>query len=350
MANGSIPLPEIEDAAIAELGLRRVTTEQLTIARVERDGRVFFVDTAKSKPVNGFHLKRIQALAIPPAWRDVRVARDKQAHLQAVGRDDEGRLQYIYHSAWDDVRAISKAYRLLELGQALPRLRRAIIEDIRPPLPSFPLAAAARLVDIAHLRAGHEAYAGDEGGRGVATLLKKHVHIDKHTICLSFRGKGGKKIEKQLEDEPLAEALTVLCGLRGARLFKLEVTSGLRPMTASDLNAYLVERSRRSISAKDFRTFFASARALERLEGLEVPKSNAARRRILADVAREVSGELANTPAITRKSYIHPAIVETFEMGGLVKPPVRRVRHGLSPAESSLVRFLERHILADKGA
>src|SRR5438105_1676358 len=195
MTNGSIALPEIEDAAIAELGLHRITTDELTIARIRHGEEVRFIDERRSRPVNGYLLKRIKALAIPPAWTDVRIARDSQAHLQAIGRDDAGRLQYIYHSAWDDVRAASKAYRLVELGRALPRLREAIATDIKPPSSSFPLAAAARLVDLAHLRAGHEAYAGEESGRGVATLLKRHASVERHSIALSFRGKGGKRIE-----------------------------------------------------------------------------------------------------------------------------------------------------------
>ena len=346
-ADGSIDLPEIEEAAIAELGLRRITTDELTIARVEHGDGVRFSDTRRSRPVNGIHLKRIKALVIPPAWRDVRIARDKQAHLQAIGRDEAGRLQYIYHSAWDDVRAVSKAYRLIELGKALPRLRAAIAKDIAPGSPSMALAAAARLVDVAYLRAGHEAYAGDEGGRGVATLLKRHVRIDQHTLTLSFRGKGGKKVEKQVEDQALAAALVVLHEWRGTRLFKLEANGALRPMTALDLNSYLVARSRRSISAKDFRTFFASARALARLERCELPRSNAGRRRIIAGIAGEISGELANTPAITRKSYIHPVIIEAFEQGALIKPASSRPRRGLTAAESGLVRFLERYISKD---
>jgi DNA topoisomerase I len=345
----SIPPSEIAEAALKELGLRRVSTDDLTIMKVVEGSTVRYVDSRRSKTVNGFHLKRIEALVIPPAWTDVRIARDRQAHLQAIGRDDAGRLQYIYHSSWDDVRSVAKAYRLLELGRALPRLRLGIAADIAPPSPAFPLAAAARLVDLAHLRAGHEAYAGDEGGRGVATLLKRHVKIEGPSIGLSFRGKGGKRIEKTIMDEPLAVALAELYQWKGPRLFKLKVDGSARPMTATDLNAYLVKLSRRSISAKDFRTLFASARALERLQGVERPLSAAARKKLLASVAREIAEELANTPTITRKSYIHPVIMEAFEAGEL-QEPIRARRRGLSAAEASLVRFLERYTVGGEGA
>jgi DNA topoisomerase-1 len=345
--NGSIPLPEIEDAAIAELGLRRITTDELTIARISDGESVRFVDTRRAQPVNGAHLKRIKALTIPPAWKDVRIARDRQAHLQAVGRDDAGRLQYIYHSAWDDVRAVSKAYRLIEFGKALPRVRSAVARDIDSQSASFPLAAAVRLIDLAWLRAGHEAYAGEESGRGVATLLKRHVKIEGSVIRLSFMGKGGKRIDKRVEDEALANALAKLRDWKGARLFKKRPDG--RAMTATELNAYLVQCSRYCISAKDFRTFFASSRALERLQGCEVPKSAAGRRRIIAAIAREISNELANTPAIARKSYIHPVVIEAFEANLLVYPVRCRPRRGLTAAETALVRFLERHTLQSEG-
>jgi DNA topoisomerase-1 len=346
----SIPLPEIAEAALKELGLRRVSTDDLTILKVVEGTTVRYIDSRRSKAVNGFHRKRIEALVIPPAWTEVRIARDRQAHLQAIGRDDAGRLQYIYHSSWDDVRSVAKAFRLLELGRALPRLRSRIAADIPPPSPQFPLAAAARLVDLAHLRAGHEAYAGDEGGRGAATLLKRHVKIEGSTISLSFRGKGGKKIEKTLADEPLAAALAELYQWKGPRLFKLKIDGSTRPMTATDLNAYLVKRSGRSISAKDFRTFFASARALERLQGVERPLSGAARKKLLGDIAREIAEELANTPTITRKSYIHPVIIEAFEAGELQERIPARPRRGLSAAEASLSRFLERYTIGGEEA
>jgi DNA topoisomerase-1 len=349
MGGGSIPIPEIEEAAIKELGLRRVATEELTIARLPQGEGFRFIETRGSRPVNGAHLKRIKSLVIPPAWTDVRVARDKHAHLQAIGRDDAGRLQYIYHSSWDDVRAVSKAHRLLEFGKALPRLRLAIARDIGFDSPAFPLAAAARLVDLTYLRAGHEAYAGDEGGRGAATLLKRHLKVDGCTISLTFRGKGGKTIEKHFEDEILAAALAKLHQWKGARLFKLKVNGGLRPMTATDLNSYLVRRSGRSISTKDFRTFFASACALERLREGGAATSPTAGRKIIRSIAKEISRELANTPAITRKSYIHPAIVEAFQGGQLATPRRRRCRRGLNNAETELIRFIDGYLSVNAG-
>lgn len=167
--SAAIALGEVEQKAIDDLGLRRIDTRELSIDRISGKEHFTFLRDG-TRPVGRRDLKRIAELAIPPAWSEVRIATDPCAHLQAVGRDVAGRLQYIYHSAWDDVRSASKAFRLIQMGQALPRLRPAIERGLRNDDPNLPLAAATRLVDLLHLRAGHESYAGEEGGRGVATL------------------------------------------------------------------------------------------------------------------------------------------------------------------------------------
>jgi DNA topoisomerase-1 len=229
----------------------------------------------------------------------------------------------------------------MQIGQALPRLRSAIERDLPNDGPNLPLAAAARLVDLLHLRAGHETYAGEEGGRGVATLLKRHVQIDGASFRLCFRGKGGKRIEKNHTDSQLAMVLAELCRNRGPRLFKLKTQDGYRPMTASDLNKYLAEVSARPVTAKDFRTNYASATALDQLSLIGKVDSPAARRRAIAEVARLISADLGNTAVITRKSYIHPRIIEKFGNGELAGVSSSRPRAGLTVAESKLMRFLE---------
>jgi DNA topoisomerase I len=335
-----VGLGEIEQQAIESLGLKRIDTSELTIERVTCGNGFQFLRDGK-RQVGRRDLKRIFELVIPPAWKEVRIASDRDSHLQAIGRDEAGRLQYIYHSDWEDVRAAAKAFRLEQIGQALSTLRPHIDEDLRKDSEKLPLAAAARLVDLLHLRAGHETYAGDEGGRGAATLLKRHVHIDAPTFRLTFRGKGGKRIDKTCSDSALVEALSELRRIRGPRLFKLKTKDGWRPMTAGDMNAYLTEASGKPITAKDFRTLFASATALDRLSMLEAAETPAKLRKIIAETAREISIELANTPGITRKSYIHPLIISKFEAGELSEFSNSRTRAGLSAAESKLMRFLE---------
>ena len=140
--------------------------------------------------------------------------------MQAVGRDDAGRLQYIYHSAWEDVRSETKLHRLLQLGRCLARIRATVQEELRGGNANLPLAAAIRLVDLLHLRAGHEGYAGEESGRGVATLLKRHLRLEEGTVRVRFRGKGGRLIDKSCADPALFAALEELRKIRGQRLFK----------------------------------------------------------------------------------------------------------------------------------
>jgi DNA topoisomerase I len=329
----------IEENAIEFLGIRRITAAELGIKRSKNGSSFSYVGDVK-RPISRVTRKRIADLVIPPAWSEVRIATEKDAHLQAVGRDAAGRLQYIYHPEWVEVRDAAKAFRLSQIGSVLGRLRARIRRDLADGTVNMPLAAAARIVDLLHLRAGHEVYAGDEGGRGVSTLLKRHLKIDTDVFHLAFRGKGGKHIDKTCDDPLLYAALKELRSYPGARLFKLKTNDGFRPMTAADLNQYLARNSGKPITAKDFRTLFASSIALSALQYLERPTTTVVARRAVAAVARKISIELANTPAVTRGSYIHPRIIERFEKGelGLFSDSQKR---GLSVAESRLMTFLQ---------
>lgn len=332
-----------ERRLLRRLGLRKVELDDLTIERVAR-GRGFSFRQDGGAVRDPETRSRIAGLVIPPAWREVRIAADSHAHLQAVGRDEAGRLQYLYHPAWAEVRAARKVERLARLGRGLRRLRAAVAQDIANGALDrrTMLAAAATLVDRAGLRAGHEAYAGPESGRGAATLLKRHVTVDGCEVKLAFPGKGGRRIEISLADERLARVLAELKQVRGARLFKIRNGRGLHPLTAEDLNEYLREASGEDITAKDFRTFLASARALQLLCTAEPAKSERERRRCLAEVSRQVGEVLNNTPAVARSSYIHPEVLERFEDGRLDRDLLRpKRRQGLDAAESALMRLIE---------
>jgi DNA topoisomerase I len=202
-----------ERRLLRRLGLRKVELEDLSIERVAC-GRGFSFRHDGAAVRDPETRRRIADLVIPPAWRDVRIADDPRAHLQAVGRDEAGRLQYLYHPAWSEIRAARKVERLARLGRGLQKLRAAVAEDLAAGKTEngaldrrTMLAAAATLVDRAGLRAGHEAYAGPESGRGAATLLKRHVTIDGCEVKLAFPGKGGRRIEISLADKQLARVL-----------------------------------------------------------------------------------------------------------------------------------------------
>ena len=333
-----------ERRLLRRLGLKKAAPETLIIERVAC-GRGFRFRSPDGGAVSDSGtLSRISALVIPPAWREVRIAAEANAHLQAVGRDEAGRLQYLYHPDWEQVRAARKVERLRRLGRGLRKLRAAVAADLANSKidRSSLLAAAATLVDRAGLRAGHEAYAGPESGRGAATLLKRHVTVEGGEVKLAFRGKGGRRIEATITDPRLARIMAELKQVPGARLFKERNGRAIRPVTAEDLNAYLREASGEDITAKDFRTFRASAAALELLCVAGPAATAHARRKCIAAVSRQIGNLLSNTPNVARSSYIHPVVLDRFEDGNLDVALLRpKWRQGLDAAETALMRMIE---------
>jgi DNA topoisomerase-1 len=304
------------------LGLRRIAVTALTIRRVRR-GRGFAYVDADGSPIRDRRITlRFAKLAVPPAYRDVLFARDPGAHLQAVGRDAAGRLQYRYHPDWERIRERRKLQRLLRLVDTLPRIRRAVTQHLagREACREYALACAIELVALSAIRAGGEGYAREHGTRGAATLLKSNVRVAGEMILLSFRGKGGKQIDKELRAPRLAAAMATLVALPGRRLFQYRDTEGaMRPVRAPDVNAFLRTIAGARISLKDFRTLCATARVLERLADTAPAPSERQRKRQVLDAIRAAADDLANTPAICRKSYVHATVLDAFETGALEK-------------------------------
>jgi DNA topoisomerase-1 len=307
---------------MSRLGLRYVSTDELTIRR-KRVGDKFTFVSASGRPIRDELTRaRLKRLAVPPAYDDVLYAADPRAHIQAIGRDAAGRLQYRYHPDWEKVRERRKAKRLQRLVEAMPRVRRAVNKHLgsAEPTREFALAAVIELVACSAIRPGSESYAKANGTRGAATLLKSNIAVNGARIALKFRAKGGKNIEKEIYCARLASAINVLLALPGRRLFQYRGEDGeLRIVTASDVNVFLREIARVKISLKDFRTLCASAAALEALARIEPATSERGRRRQVKEAVTAVSEELANTPTICRKSYVHQTVVAAFEKGALEK-------------------------------
>jgi DNA topoisomerase I len=304
------------------LGLRRIAVDALTIRRV-RCGRGFaYVDTNGTCIRDRRVTRRLAKLAVPPAYRDVLYARDPAAHLQAIGRDAAGRLQYRYHPDWEKIRERRKAQRLLRLVDTLPRIRRAVTQHLAGGEAGreFALAAAVELVAVSAIRAGSESYARERGTRGAATLLKSNVMVAGEMIVLSFRGKGGKRVDKELRAPRLAAAMATLAKLPGRRLFQYRDAEGdVHHIRAREVNAFLRAMAGARISLKDFRTLCATARVIERLTQTTPAPSERQRKRQVLDAIREAADDLANTPAICRKSYVHETVLAAFETGALEK-------------------------------
>ena len=265
-------------------------------------------------------IRRLERLAMPPAYRDARFAVNPRAHIQAVGRDAAGRLQYRYHPEWERIRELRKARRLAKLIGLMPRIRRNIAKRLKQTEINRDFAAAA-LVDLitcTAIRPGSEAYARERGTRGAATLLKKHVQLNGDEIALCFPGKGGKQIKKVCRSHRLATAIRRLERLPGSRLFQYVGTDDtLCPLRRRDANAFLREITSTRISLKDFRTLSACSQALEHLTRLDPKPSQQGKRAQIKSALREVAKELANTPAVCRRSYVHAVVIDAFETGRL---------------------------------
>lgn len=313
-----------------DVRLRRVDVAELAIER-RRNGRGFMYVRDGRRVADERLLHRFKRLAVPPAYEDVRYAESPNAHIQAIGRDSAGRIQYRYHPDWDKRREQRKARRLKELVRLLPKIRRALGRHLRDKelTREFALAAVIDLIALTALRPGSEVYAREHGTRGAATLLKSDVTLRGDRIALKFRGKGGKLIEREVKSRRLAKAIKRLQALPGKRLFQYRTADGAVAVARRrDANDLLHAIASADISLKDFRTLIACARALETLVKIEPKPSDAGRRRQLKECFCAVSEELANTPAICRKSYVHAVVVQSFENGSLQAMARRKTAGG----------------------
>lgn len=300
--------------------LRRVLPDELAIRR-RRNGKGFaYVGSNGRMLRDSATLRRLKSLAVPPAYEDVLYAEDPRAHLQAVGRDAAGRLQYRYHPEWEKVRERRKAKRLVALVAALPRIRRCVGRHLAAAEPTreFALAAMIHLVARSAIRPGSETYLRAHGTRGAATLLKSNVSIKRDTVILSFRGKGGLAVERKIKSRRLARALTILLRLPGKRLFQYrDADCALRNLRRRDVNEFLCAIAGVRISLKDFRTMLASTAVLETLAHIPPAKSERQRRKQILGAVRLAAEDLANTPTVCRRSYVHDTIFAAFENGAL---------------------------------
>jgi DNA topoisomerase I len=300
--------------------LRHVPREELTIERRRAGDRYGYYTADGRQITDEVALRRFAALAVPPAYEDVRFSPDERAHLQAVGRDAAGRLQYRYHTDWEKVREAEKAGRLATLASLLPKLRRAVAQHLsgKEPTRNFALAAAVELVAGSAIRPGSEEYVKKHGTRGAATLLKSNVRVSGEDITLVFRAKGGKDVRKEFTSPRLAAALSVLRTLPGPRLFQYRDEAGtIKRITARDVNAFLREMAATYVSLKDFRTLCASAAVLDNLARMVPAESARKRRKQVLEAVKEAAEQLSNTPAVCRRSYVHETVVNAFEKGVL---------------------------------
>jgi DNA topoisomerase-1 len=280
----------------------------------QRRGRGFTYRDPKGVTVADRGVRdRIAALAIPPAWQDVWICALEDGHLLAVGNDERGRRQYIYHERWRSLRDQLNFYRLIGFGDALPLIRRDVDTQLRRRTLDADrvLAAMLRVIDIAGLRVGNEVYAEENDSYGLSTLTKRHVRVHGSTIDFRFPAKSGKTADVSVKDPAVARVIKLLVDQRGRWLFSVR---GSR-IGSDEINARLADLTGTHLTAKDFRTWHGTVVAFGHLRA-QLPAGDHAETEVLAALDA-VAEALGNTRTVARAHYVHPDVVDGYTSGEL---------------------------------
>jgi len=263
-------------------------------------------------------VERINSLAIPPAYTDVWICPDPRGHIQATGRDARGRKQYRYHPAWDHVRNAAKYERMLAFGKALPKIRKRVAALMKNGAPrERVLAAIVMLLEHTLIRVGNEEYARANKSYGLTTLQNRHCKVTGNRILFGFRGKGGIHHNITVIHDALAKIVKQCQALPGRALFQYQDEAGkVHAVSSAEVNHFLREISGDDFTAKDFRTWAGSVYALSELRKLNGATGREAKKGTVA-IIKAVAERLGNTPAVCRKSYIHPALLQAHNEGSL---------------------------------
>ncbi|TMG84442.1 MAG: DNA topoisomerase IB [Betaproteobacteria bacterium] len=332
----------------AAAGLVYVSDSMPGLRRVRRGKGFAYLLPDGHKLSDGAEIDRIARLAIPPAYEDVWICRDPRGHLQATGRDARGRKQYRYHPRWRVFRDAEKFERMPSFAEALPRLRRRLRRDVA--LRGMPrdkvLAIVVSLLDATRVRIGNAEYARNNDSYGLTTLRNRHVEfVCDGKLLLRFAGKGGTDHEIAVGDRKLARLVRRCHELPGQRLFQYVDDIGEpHPIDSDQVNSYLKEAMGDDFTAKDFRTWNATLRAMEimRATPLPDPVSERALAGLIAEAVKHVAADLGNTPAVCRKSYINPLVFDAWRSGALHDGLGEEIVGAPRKAERLVAAFLRR--------
>ena len=349
-------LEVVSDPALSakSAGLRYVTDAKPGIARLRR-GKAFRYTGPDGKAVKDAEtLGRIKSLVIPPAWENVWICPSANGHLQATGRDAKGRKQSRYHPRWRAVRDETKYERMALFGAALPRIREQVQHDLgRAELPREKvLATIVGLMERTFIRVGNEEYAKENDSYGLTTMRNKHVSVSGSTIKFNFKGKSGVQHAINLTDRRLARIVKRSQDLPGYELFQyLDKEGNAHSIDSSDVNEYLGGIAQEHFTAKDFRTWAGSVLAHTMLREFEPFESETQAKKNIVNAIKSVAAQLGNTPSVCRKCYVHPAVIDSYLGGemmrtleGKVKDEVAQEHGGLRAEEKALMQLLHRRL------
>ena len=335
---------------VAPPGLVWASDQARGIRRVRRGDTFDYIGPDGKRIRKADELRRIRALAIPPAYEQVWICPRANGHLQATGRDARGRKQYRYHAEWRAAKDADKFERMLEFGGALPRIRNRVAADLAAPVGTRPrretvLATLVRLLDTTYVRIGNEEYARENKSFGLTTLRNRHAAVSGDRLRLSFRGKSGKEHEVALDDPRVARVVRRCQAMPGQDLFQyVDEEGAVHGVGSADVNDYIREASSADFTAKDFRTWHGTAHALSLW--IERGAATDGKRRSVKELLAEVAKRLGNTVAVCKKSYVHPRVLDVLadELDEAVLAELDKAsrRPGLSAGERRLLAFLAR--------
>lgn len=311
-----------------------------------RAGRGFSYRGLDGSPITGADRDRITRLAIPPAWTEVWICPDPDGHLQAVGTDEAGRRQYLYHPRWRDHRDAEKFRRVQEFGARLPQVRRRVTRDLTSPEPSLAhsCALALRLVDEGSFRIGSDVYAEEHGSFGLTTLERRHVRRHGDALRFRFVGKSGVEHDITVTEPTCVRDLSRLRRRRGGdfdQLLAFKEQGQWARLAPESVNGYLQEVAEMAVTIKDFRTWHATVLAAHLLAG-PTAASGPGSRSVVRTVMEQVGDFLGNTPAVARASYVDPRVVDRYEGGRTIPRELarRESRRDRSRVERAVLELL----------
>ncbi len=348
------------EEAAEEAGLRYVSDEQPGYTRKAKGDDFEYFDTSGKSIKDETRLLRIRRLAVPPAYADVWICPRSNGHLQATGRDARGRKQYRYHEKWREARDETKYERMVIFGAALPKIRERVEADLA--LSALPknkvLATIVSIMERTFIRVGNEEYARENKSYGLTTMRNRHVKVTGTKLRFNFRGKSGVEHQVDVADRRLARIVKKVQDLPGQELFGyLDDEEAVHAISSQDVNDYLQEITGENFTAKDFRTWAGTVLAAVALNAHQTFQTKTEAKQNVKNAIAAVSKILGNTPAICRKCYVHPAVLETYLTGEMIDGLRRKTEQALveqsqdlRQVEAAVLEFLKARLVEVKKA